>query len=137
MLTQQQIFDKALAGIRAQGGPSHEDGTCKYRRGGRACGVGQLIPDNAYDPVIDVEADPTVTGLRNCPQFRAALAAGGVDLESNFNLLAELQMAHDAALVGSSSGPVRADEEFMPAFECRMRRLAYQFNLVYTPPAVA
>ena len=53
-MTNQELFDKAVTGVLAQGGPSgHRDDDlmywCEYRSfGGRKCLVGHLISDDNY-----------------------------------------------------------------------------------------
>lgn len=55
MPTEQQLFDKIVSGLRAQGEPSvDEDGMCAYRgTGGCKCAAGQVIPDDDYRPWMD------------------------------------------------------------------------------------
>lgn len=138
-LSLQQIFDKALTGVRRQGGPSTVPGTagCYYRsrNGTRACGVGQLIPHNAYDPFFDTEAEGKSTSvtslLVNRDGFRNALLAGGVNVDDLevMVLLMDLQMAHDSA-VGAFSAPYDG-AKFLERFETEMRRVAERVGLQY------
>lgn len=110
MLTLQQIFDKSVGGVLAQGDFAREGdgGSCCYRLicfGGsvRKCAVGQLVPDRAYDSQME---GFTICRLRTeeCPSpasvaLKRALQAGEVDPddEGTVHLLASLQTAHDTA----------------------------------------
>jgi hypothetical protein len=140
-LSPQQIFDKALTGVRAQGGPSVPIGClgCRYRtqRGDqvRACGVGHLIPDNLYEESFDASGNTSVLRLlRLVPSFKNALFEGGVDVddEISLDLLGVIQQAHDNAVAKHVND---SDEEFLDAFERRMRETANDFELTYVPPA--
>jgi hypothetical protein len=129
-LTKQQIFDKALNGVRQQGGPSNNGvgvvsakGACAYRgTAGTKCGIGHLIPDDHYLPRFDSANNSGVRRLLRGDLFRAALAAGGV-VEPDIDFLEHIQRAHD----GSSH-----QDQFMPAFELEMRGLAARYDLAYT-----
>lgn len=110
-LTRQQIYDKAVNGLAAQGFELAIAGeTCAYRtESGRKCAAGQLIPDEAYKPLLDSGGGLTVAylrGLESCsyPQpaakvqaLRDGLAAGGVS-EEDYDLVSELQKAHDGCI---------------------------------------
>ena len=104
MLSLQQIFDKVATHLLKQGKRSgigiEGAGSfyCMYRGlDGLMCAVGCLIPDNAYDKRFDGASDSSVDMLAESHTFRAALAAGGVDLldEDVLALLADLQTVHD------------------------------------------
>lgn len=138
-LTHQQIFDKALHGVRAQGRPSSTktkggEVTCVYRmhRGEQVlkCGVGHLIPDNVYDPAFDHDGNTAVGYAVRREDFRAAMIAGGVDTDNAevMTLLELLQDAHDVAAHVTHG-------DFSGSFETRMANLAHAEGLVYTPPA--
>lgn len=123
LLTLQGVYDKVArhlltqrARSRLSVAPHCKDlgGGCAYRgEGGRACAVGCLIPDNAYDPGFDDgrwvgqqlggkgASGTTLWMILEVPQFSAALRAGGVDVSSQevLRLLAQLQHIHDALLV--------------------------------------
>jgi len=56
-LTRQEIFDKAYLGIAAQGFVMSQQnlGRCAYRGAhGLKCAIGQLIPDDRYDPKMEI-----------------------------------------------------------------------------------
>lgn len=97
----QQMFDKAVGGIKAQGCLSKiTTGTsgvpaCYYRYPGNPavrCAVGHLIPDEVYDP--SMEGDGSWSVLAN-PEVDEALALPE-DHDEVGHLLASLQEAHDA-----------------------------------------
>jgi hypothetical protein len=140
MLTLQQIYDKALAGIRKQGKPGYgapersARDTCRYRTPDRAnpgvmlaCGVGQLIPDDQYDPDFDAGDGVSVTRLLDNSRFKRAMESVGINVADPGVrlLLADLQAVHDGAAAGRS---------FMEKFERNMAYLAQRHGLTYTPP---
>lgn len=86
----QEIFDKVVAHLRKQGGPSvGKDGRCKYRAdNGRMCAVGCLIPDELYHK--EMEGNAVLTGT----VVDDVLEGMGVSSDG-FELLSELQMLHD------------------------------------------
>jgi hypothetical protein len=157
MLTRQQIFDMALNGVRAQGVPSvtkqpsddPHSSNCRYRvfdgdKPVLKCGIGHVIPDNAYDPAFDSHTDwqgRLNTGVNYyvgisrdalkdpvAIKFKAALTRAGVDLGDRgiVGFLSELQSAHDRA----SPRP-----DFLGVFERNMQGVALYHDLTYTPPA--
>lgn len=121
-LTNQEIFDKALFGIRNQDYQmSTNRGGCAYR--GTAadgstlkCAVGHCIPDDVahlwdadgYDPSIG-------TIYRKYGEHFSKFFS-----EDSLPLLHQLQTAHDAILSSES-------------FEIEMMDIAKVFGLVYTP----
>ena len=132
MLTDQNVFDNALQGVRAQRYKQSwntELHMCCYRGpGGLKCGVGHSIPDDVYRPFMDtLTAAGTSIGLLltrdndDVAPLKALFA--GVDR----NLLAALQGAHDRGLCAYPGA--RKGEEF----EHEMLRVAKRFGLTYTP----
>lgn len=113
VVNNQEAFDKAYAGLSAQGFAQSSLGDrCKYRGpDGRRCAVGHLIPDDEYRE----EFDRPFSGLllygvrRQCPSL------SGVSLRR----LIELRRAHDR-----TRGPDDMRE--------RLLRVAKMFQL--TPP---
>ena len=89
-LTEQEIFNKAFAGLRSQGfARSYESKSgCLYRHGALRCAIGWCIPDENYR-----------VGLENCranhPKVREA-AEIPPDIYHWF--LRDLQSCHDAAI---------------------------------------
>lgn len=144
MLTLQQMFDKALNGIRQQGGPAgiihshYGSKSCRYRitidGQLRKCGVGHLIPDHGYDPEFDEIGSISELVDERGSQLRDA-CAGVFDPydEATFDLLVCLQDAHDESL--SLDPTANTTELFMPRFEAAMKDLADNTpGLTYTPP---
>jgi hypothetical protein len=97
-MTPQEIFDTVArhlftqgerAGIVVDDDYDRGDGfTCQYRApGGATCAVGKLIPDAAYDPVME---GCGVTMLLD--SFGPRLPSWMLD---NYELLDRLQMVHD------------------------------------------
>jgi hypothetical protein len=73
-MTRQEMFDKMVRGLAAQGWERSVAGDkCQYRGpGGRKCAVGQLIDDAEYAPESDLIAETGIGSLRILeiyPQF--------------------------------------------------------------------
>lgn len=125
-MSKQEVFDRALFGIRAQGGPSRnaDGGSCKYRTSsGRKCAIGHNISDEAYDSGLEGRIAENVL-------ITEALRKSGVIEETLF--LTELQLAHDQA---PYSDPLffQGDQHRGRGFESRMAGIARAYNLTYTP----
>lgn len=134
-MTAQEAFDKAVAGVRAQGYQLSldEKTNCMYRGpNGLRCAVGHLIPDELYQPAFEGVTGDGLIGLHLDHIKR------GIDLErlahlrqllpdSLAPLLSELQGLHDG---------IESDCEGIPAeFEDGFRAIAKNFGLVYTEPS--
>ena len=118
MMTAQQIFDKVVAHLRAQGCKSMNArrSSCVYRGPeGRKCAAGALIADEHYTPNLDASPANTV-GTRDVD---AALVKSGVPDDALY-LVRDLQVVHDAY-------PVEYWEE-------RFRQIADGRDLEYTAP---
>lgn len=88
----QDIFDKTVRMLAAQGGPSTSaDGSCKYRNSvGKKCAVGLWISDAAYDDAFEGIAVDVEHEL--CKKLKEALPSG---LLNHLPLLKKMQEAHD------------------------------------------
>lgn len=123
MLTRQDAFDTALAGIRQQGRPSFgPKGFCAYRgEGGCRCAIGWLIPDDRYDPELE-------TKLANHYLVMQALDADQME----YAFFSDMQrFLHDF--------PSREDvfyepKLFLGKMEASARRFAILYDLIYTAP---
>ncbi len=125
-LTNQQVFDKALFGIRSQNYQmSTNGGGCTYR--GTAadgstlkCAVGHCIPDDVAH-LWDAEgSNPSIgTIYRKYGEHFSKFFS-----EDSLPLLCQLQTTHDTILSPES-------------FEIGMMDIAKVFGLVYTPPQEA
>ena len=122
-LTNQQIFDKALFGIRNQGYKKSANGeVCVYRSTQEdgstlACAVGHCIPDDVAH-LWDADDHDTSIGAiyhRYGKQFSEFFS------EESLPLLSELQAVHDTTT-------------FPEVFEDSMKVIALTHGLVYTPP---
>lgn len=135
-LTLQQIFDRAVLGVVEQGAFAAlpHNGACRYRLkvGNKtlACGVGQLIKPENYDPFAEGVGVRTLRALvvgrptsdDDFPfRLGAALALSGVDVtdKQTVSLLANLQVAHDQA----------AQRDNMSMFITSARRIARRRGL--------
>lgn len=94
-MTEQEIFDKVVRHLYAQGKPAVEgEGNCRYRtHDGMSCAVGCLIPDDCYNPLMENLSS-------SMPQVEAALRKagtlpGGIADNGIRKLLSNLQYAHD------------------------------------------
>lgn len=129
-MTHQEIFDKVLTALRAQGMASTSAGSCVYRDlvSGNRCAVGHLIKDEAYDWRLEgLSAAST--------KVTEALKKSGVptDLDT-YNLLVRLQSAHDSHMP-RTAGAVGLLS--MNRWEAAMKGVASDHGLIYTPPATA
>lgn len=112
----QTIFDAALSGVRAQGGPSVLNNGCAYRgENGRKCGVGHLLRDDEVDEANNMVAvDKMILPSRLVPHLE---------------LLVWIQHSHDWA----SNIPFGDEVDFMQRFEARMKFVAGRCGLRYLP----
>lgn len=94
----QEIFDAVARGLAAQGRKSYDYRGCVYRaENGCKCAVGQLIPDDRYDPRFDDKG--AGGGIRRVLD-NVILGELLSEWKGNYkvvNLLASLQSAHDGA----------------------------------------
>lgn len=128
-MTEQEIFDKVLFGIREQGSLCYEtdedgNGVCKYRleRDGKTlkCAAGHLIPDADYLPAME---GYTIVELLDTGSLEGSLAKESI--ENNLFLIRLLQEVHDYY----TNAPAE-----MCTWERRMRNMASNLELHYTEP---
>jgi hypothetical protein len=100
MTNKQELFEKAVNGLLAQGVPSYDSSrSCMYRGlNGTKCAIGHLIPDELYDPgfegtsFMDVGATFTQTRYQ---KMRTLIQQMGFDKPTT-TFLRDLQMRlHD------------------------------------------
>lgn len=123
-LTNQEAFDKALFGIRAQGylQSISENDKCAYRgEDGRKCAIGHCLPDELAEEIkwLDTATFSSWSSIRKAPEF-AEFSSVKMLQGCNPSLLSELQNVHDSM----------QDKE---NFEDRMQEIAQFYDLVYTP----
>lgn len=124
----QTLFDKSVAHIRAQGGPAVDSDGCQYLTAqGLKCAAGIFI--NEYED-----------GMENNPwsdvahEFRGSVDPLAFRHMCFVNLL---QSAHDrAALNEDGIAGDYAGHTFLNRYELRVKSLAYNNGLKYTPPVV-
>ncbi len=148
-MTKQEMFDKALNGIRAQGGASmsKHDACCRYILGERMCAIGLLVGPGDLVCEIDQRAAGSVKYVAGYDKkqlndrFAASIGLNLADLDQ-LEFLGQLQSAHDHAAMDagdyndSDNGCFVVDDVlFMKYFEANAERLAKRHRLVYTPPA--
>ena len=137
---QQQLFDISLNHIRKQGGPSASNinrtslVTCLYRSRTydgteRGCAAAPFI--TKYEERL--EGRNFTDLVDNCSSNVDPVAV------RNVFFVRDLQVAHDrgAVIEVAFSQRLATDGEFMSGYEDRMKRLAEQYGLVYTPPKAA
>jgi hypothetical protein len=138
LFVKQDVFDTVLNHIRKQGPAVTAHGTCAYRtEEGKSCAIGCLIPDDLYTEAMEGASGWALTTSINDRDFAydkadAALVSAmkkvypGMTLDDAL-LLARLQNIHDSAVI-STAGFNGVE------FEDRMRELARDKGLIYTPP---
>lgn len=110
-MNKQEIFDKVVRHLYAQGKPAMNGANCRYRSNdGLSCAVGCLIPDSCYDPGME---NQTVS----MEKVQKVLRASGILTGSNSDeeqattyLLGDLQFAHDHWEGGEVCGYAWCDE---------------------------
>lgn len=126
-MTNQELFDRACAGVIKQGTPSFRDngsGGCAYRGpGGTKCAAGQLIEDADYSPSMEGIAVPIGKTFK-VPWTK--------DQES---LVIDLQQAHDgtARRVNDYRNfyerNLVLDNEFVAGFRAKAAEIADKYGL--------
>lgn len=112
-MTNQETFDTVCKGIIAQGRQAvGEDNACRYRAGELKCAAGMLIPDDRYDPRMELGGALYTTGL--------VYNLVCVELGHDFALVKRLQECHDG---------VTGNENFVETFKVRARHVAKVFGL--------
>lgn len=122
-LTNQEIFNKALFGIRQQNYEQSDNGdSCAYRgNNGTKCAVGHCIDDTTAERWDSFDG----SGISNIQLKHFEDYNQFFDVEQ-LPLLQNLQACHDNYLgVSRWNGSLK--------FEQEMKNIAQQFNLVYTP----
>ena len=132
MLTLQEIFDKAVGGVIAQGGGSYcvvagKSTRCMYRGPeGRKCAVGQVMPDTVYREHMDENGG--VAARAAVAQRTAEWLAAGIDVDKPKvrELLIALQgSGHDNAAQQDAQAPGC----FMQVFKIKALEVGSQFDL--------
>jgi hypothetical protein len=126
-LTNQEIFDKALFGIRAQNYVKSEKiDICAYRGdGGLKCVVGHCIDDETAN-LWDIKDDSSISHIgKTDPTFLLFFDFEQIDF------LERLQFVHDGM---NDTGKLNPKVHNKELFETGMKELAEHFDLVYTEP---
>jgi hypothetical protein len=122
--SRQEVFDKALTHLRAQGKPSLNPKTiwkCQYRSPeGLKCAVGCLIPDEDYRE--EMEGRNANEVLREVLGMRLSAE------ESSF--INDLQCTLHDNFASRFVGPA-----FLEGLEAAAATFAYTYHLTYQPPA--
>lgn len=90
-MNRQEVFDRAVSGLRSQGfEKSMDEGTCSYRANdGKKCAIGWLVDDANYDPTLEGRG-------ANCDEVIEMARIYDVK-EGDTLFLAYLQQVHDYA----------------------------------------
>ena len=121
-MNKQEAFDKALFGIRAQGGWSFA-GTCLYRSpNGRRCAIGHLLEDSEYMTKMEGKDVNVIFSL---------LPVRLQMLDESLAFLKNLQDVHDKFAITCDD-----EKEFLRLFEIGMRAFAEKEGLNYEAAAV-
>lgn len=117
-LTNQEIFDKALSGIRGQNYQVSKKGdVCAYRgHDGLKCAVGHCIDDETAKVWDNLEFDTSIDSIL----IRDAKTFSDYFTSEQIEFLKALQMAHDTIYT-----PTCLEDE--------MQEIADKYDLVYTP----
>ena len=125
-LTDQEVFNNALFGLRKQGVKSTTiNGVCAYRgtiidQPVLRCGIGFSIPDTIYKRDMDSRGDSSISEL-----VETESDIGYLFELNNPSLLNSIQYVHDMYM------PTKAGESLF-LFEQEMEDAAKIFNLLYT-----
>lgn len=121
-LTAQEVYDHAVAHMRAQKRQCAESGECAYRSsdGKEACAVGALLTDDEARKIA-FQGHNWGTSVKHL--VRVMLLP--TRLHEHEALLTDLQMVHDHYLLRPL--PRGAEDE--------LQRLCKQHSLTYSPPA--
>lgn len=125
-LSNQEIFDKALFGIRKAGyvrsyDKEQDRGQCMYRSGSNACHIGLCISDEdatVWDKNLTVSGKPA-TGIDSIANTLPESFNKYFD-RSQIEFLESLQYIHDTWA------------NFKDSYEKAMKSLAENYSLVYT-----
>lgn len=122
-MSKQEAFDRALKGVRAQGGFAERNGTCVYydEKTERRCGIGHCF---TRAQAMDLQDELDVQGGRQSAIHCRIPAAAAREAGLPVSFLRELQPRHDRAAVH--------DDVLM--FERRMHQLATDYGLNYEAP---
>ena len=122
-LSNQRVFDEALAHIRKQRKASIEPGTitrCRYREGDLMCAFGPAIKD--YSLFLEGRSASWLMKLYKECLYDWAQGA-------NSDVVDQIQSCHDCSAFENPD----SSEGFMLSFETSMQAVAKQHELVYTP----
>lgn len=100
--TAQQLFDKAVGALLAQGKKSKEEWgvSCLYHGpDGAKCAVGHLIPDELFE--VEFERTAISVILSDRPRLKQAILPCDMGTFDDEDFLSEMQSVHDACPVSN------------------------------------
>lgn len=97
-MTHQEIFNKVIRHLRAQGHQAKGCNTCVYKAGdGSQCAIGCLIPPDKYDPNMEfsrISANVRVANVLKAEGYHIEVDSGEIH-GADYRLLLDLQLLHD------------------------------------------
>lgn len=124
-LTPQEFFNNALFGIRRQGGPSLGKESCMYRGPNKtACAFGHNLSTHQYRKNLEGK-------LATTEHFPHWYRANPLITE---DFACAVQKAHDNSAMSFVTVPL-TKRKFISNFESKMRIVARNYGLTYTPPS--
>ena len=127
-MIKQNVFDTVVNHARTQCKRAMNGPTCAYRSSdGSKCFVGVLIPDDKYNPLLE---GGEVMGSFTYSTENMSLSSAGRKV---FQLLTELLSPHDKDWDLLKDLQVTHDMYTIDQWESQFRRIAKQYELVYTP----
>lgn len=121
MNTMQHEFDAVVNHLYAQGRPSKEGHSCKYRGPeGTKCAVGCRIPDDVYHEAMEGKVSRTIVTMAELPP----------EISEYANMFRDLQMAHD------NWRPNAFGQYMTDTLDPHMGKIAIKHGLIFTKPGV-
>lgn len=119
MSTAQELFDRAVNGVMAQGRRSTDNGLCRYRgNDGARCAVGHVVDD---DEIATRMERCSLSGLVSRHKGRELDFELPPDLIEHEDLLCDLQVAHDRC---RGAGGEYTTEKFRREFYDKVAKIA-------------
>lgn len=130
MNTMQFEFDAVVTHLFTQGKPAVEDNItgrkCVYRAGELSCAVGCRIPDEVYEPGMDVPVGGHGTGVTSLVKFYGKVLPP--EISEYQSMFTSLQNVHDDASIVKDGKFITAE------LESWLRSVAEDYKLQYNGP---
>jgi len=139
-MNRQEIFNKVCEHLIKQNEKAmdHVNDTCMYRSGEDdnplCCGIGCLIPDELYDPLLEGRGIRNIFDHRyDCTHSAAVIEHIGIETEADLFFINALQVVHDSSFV--ADWPLALREK---AIRYRLdqpaciKEILYDYRITYT-----